>query len=325
MSDFIVFLRMMNKLHLALLLSFSLLSLLPFASAETFILPPSDTALIGQDRIVYARYEDTLMDIASKYSIGYDEILKVNPDVDRWLPGDGTPVVLPTRYILPETPREGIVLNLPEMRMYYYPPVGPGGIPTVQTYPVGIGRMDWATPLGVTRIVAKVRNPTWTPPASIKREHLEMYNEVLPNVVSAGPDNPLGLFAMRLGIPGYLIHGTNKKDGVGSRVSHGCVRMYNDDIAHLFPQVPEGSVVRIINQPVKVGRLAGALFIEAHAPFVDDYDPRFEPLPPNEATIQEASRVIEQKYGALFQNQIDWESVHQAIEQGNGRVIRISG
>ena len=304
---------------------FLLTALLSFqAAAETFILPPPDTDLIGQDRVVYSRYEDTLMDIARTYSIGYDEILKANPEVDRWLPGDGTPVVLPTRYILPDAPREGIVLNLPEMRMYYYPPAGPGGIPTVQTYPVGIGRMDWATPLGVTKVVAKVENPQWRPPASIKREHLEMYNEVLPDVVPARVDNPLGLFAMRLGIPGYLIHGTNKKDGVGSRVSHGCVRMYNDDIAHLFPQVPEGTTVRIINQPVKVGRLAGTLFIEAHAPFVEDLDPTLEPYPPNEATIQEAMRVIEQKYGSLFQDHIDWEAVHQAIEQGNGMVIPIS-
>jgi len=307
------------------LLRYCLLALVPtWLQAATFILPPPDTDLIGHDQTVYARYEDTLMDIARARSIGYEEILKVNPEVDRWLPGDGTPVELPTRYILPDTPREGIVLNLPEMRLYYFPPPGPGGIPTVQTYPIGIGRMDWETPLGTTTIVSKTENPQWRPPASIKQEHLELYNEVLPDVVPAGPDNPLGLFAMRLGIPGYLIHGTNKKYGVGSRVSHGCVRMYNDDIEHLFPQVPQGTTVRIINQPVKIGRLAGGLFIEAHAPFVQDYDPNIEPLPPNEATIQEAVRVIEEKYGSLFQNHIDWDAVHQAIEQGNGKVIEIS-
>lgn len=294
------------------------------ARAETFILPPPGTDLIGQDRFVYAVYEDTLMDIARQNSVGYEEILQSNPEVDRWLPGDGTRVLLPTRYILPDAPREGIVLNLPEMRMYYFPKPQAGQIPTVQTYPVGVGRMDWETPKGLTRIIAKKENPTWTPPASIKREHLELYNEVLPDVVPAGPDNPLGLFAMRLGIPGYLIHGTNKKDGVGSRVSHGCIRMYNDDIAYLFPQVPEGTPVRIINQPVKVGQLAGSLYIEAHAPFTEDYDPTIEQLPPNEATIQEAMRVIDEKYGQIFARQIDWETVHKAIEEGNGRVLPIS-
>ena len=315
---------MMNPTPMRFLLTLVLFWVSYCAMAETFILPPPDTDLIGQDRIVYSRYEDTLMDIAINNSVGYDEILIANPDVDRWLPGDGTPVRLPTRYILPDAPREGIVLNLPEMRMYYFPPTAPGQIPTVQTYPIGVGRMDWETPLGLTKIVTKVENPQWRPPASIKQEHLQLYNEVLPDVVPAGPNNPLGLFAMRLGIPGYLIHGTNKKDGVGSRVSHGCVRMYNDDIAYLFPQVPEGTPVRIINQPVKVGRLAGGLFIEAHAPFVEDYDPSLGPIPPNEATIQEAMRVVDEKYGTLFQNHIDWEAVHRAIEQGNGMVIPIS-
>lgn len=291
--------------------------------AKTYVVPPPGTDLVGQETITYSHSADTLMDIASANSIGLDEILLSNPDVDRWLPGDGTPVVLPTRYILPDAPHEGIVLNLPEMRMYYYP-THAETLPTLQTYPIGVGRMDWETPLGTTRIIKKIENPTWRPPASIKREHLELYNEVLPDVVAAGKDNPLGLFAMRLGIPGYLIHGTNKMDGVGSRVSHGCVRMYNQDIERLFPNVPAGTQVRIINQPIKVGRMADALFIEAHAPFIADYDPTIDRIPPNEATIQEAMRVIDEKYGSLFHNQIDWDAVHTAIEQGNGRVIQIS-
>ncbi len=239
------------------------------ASATEFVLPPKDINVVGNAFLIKAKKSETLLDIAREYGIGHNEIIKANPSVDRWDPGLDTPVVIPNRYILPDTPREGIVLNLPEMRLYYYPKPKAGEVPKVFTYPVGIGRQDWETPRGKTYISEKKRNPTWTPPASIKAEHAAK-GDPLPDVVPAGPDNPLGTRAMRLGIPSYLIHGTNKPYGVGMRVSHGCIRMRQEDVEALFEKVPKGETVRIINQPLKIGRFAGSLFMEFHSPLEED-------------------------------------------------------
>lgn len=235
------------------------------AFAATFDLPSEHFDVIGAVTTVQTTYEDTLLDIARRKSIGQEQMERANPNVDRWLPGEGTQVVVPSHYILPRAPREGLVLNLPEMRMYYFPPRKPGQPAQVQTYPIGIGRMDWATPLGTTKITGKVKDPTWTPPESIRREHAAK-GDPLPRVVPAGPDNPLGRYAMRLSIPGYLIHSTNKPLGVGMRVSHGCIRMLPDDIERLFPQLPVGTPVNIVNQPVKAGWHGGKLYIEVHPP-----------------------------------------------------------
>jgi len=235
------------------------------AFAATFDLPSEHFDVIGAVSVVRTTYEDTLLDVARRKSIGQEQLERANPGVDRWLPGEGTEVVVPSHYILPRAPRRGLVLNLPEMRMYYYPPKKPGQPAQVQTYPIGIGRMDWATPLGVTKITGKVKDPTWTPPESIRREHAAN-GDILPEVVPAGPDNPLGRYAMRLSIPGYLIHSTDKPIGVGMRVSHGCIRMLPDDIEKLFPQLPVGTPVNIVNQPVKAGWHGGKLYIEVHPP-----------------------------------------------------------
>lgn len=237
--------------------------------ADEYFLPPEGTNVIGKARLIESREDETLLDIAREYSVGYNEIVKANPDVDRWYPGKKTPVVIPTRYVLPDTPREGLVLNLPEMRIYYYPKSKAGEIPKVVTYPVGIGRQNWETPRGKTYISEKKRNPTWTPPASIRAEHAAK-GEILPAVVPAGPDNPLGTRALRLGLPSYLIHGTNKPYGVGMRVSHGCIRMRREDVEALFDMVPQKETVRIINQPLKIGRLNGQLFMEFHSPLEED-------------------------------------------------------
>lgn len=244
-----------------------LLSLLLSAPvvAATYELPSEYFDVIGTVTTVQSRYEDTLWDIARRTSIGQDQMQRVNPEVDIWLPGEGTTITVPSQHILPRAPREGLVLNLPEMRMYYYPPKKPGQPAQVQTYPIGIGRMDWATPLGSTRITQKTKDPSWTPPKSIRAEHAAK-GDPLPSVVPAGPDNPLGRYAMRLGIPGYLIHSTNKPLGVGMRVSHGCIRMLPEDIERLFPQLPVGTPVTIINQPVKAGWYGGKLYLEVHPP-----------------------------------------------------------
>ena len=236
--------------------------------ALTLILPPADVDVIGQVRYVEARQDQTLLDIAREHGVGQNEILLANPDTDRWLPGAGTIVTLPMRHILPAGKRDGLMLNLPEMRLYYFPKPARGESPRVITHPVSIGRMDWETPLGLTKIVAKQKDPSWRPPQSLKEEALADGN-VLPDVVPAGPDNPLGRYAMRLGVPGYLIHSTNKPWGVGMRVTHGCVRMYPEDIEALFEDVPVGTPVQIVNQPVKLGWLADTLYLEIH-PLMED-------------------------------------------------------
>src|SRR4051794_7379406 len=184
--------------------------------AATFPLPPPSDAVIGELKTVTAAYEDTLSDIGRRYGIGYEEIVSANPSLDPWLPGANAQVVIPSRYILPDTPRVGIVINLPEHRLYYYPVPAKGEAPVVVTYPISVGKMDWKTPLGVTRIVDKRIKPSWYPPESVRREH-EEDGRPLPKVVPPGPDNPLGEYAMRLGIPGgaYLIHGTNRPVAVG--------------------------------------------------------------------------------------------------------------
>jgi L,D-transpeptidase ErfK/SrfK len=250
------------------LLAIMLCMLTGGAAALTLILPPADVDVIGQVRYVEAHRDQTLLDIAREHDIGQNEILLANPDIDRWLPASGTVVTLPMRHILPAVERQGLVLNLPEMRLYYFPPAARGETPRVITHPVSIGRMDWETPLGQTKIVAKQKDPSWTPPQSLKDEALADGN-VLPDVVPAGPDNPLGRYAMRLGVPGYLIHSTNKPWGVGMRVTHGCVRMYPEDIERLFDEVPVGTSVQIVNQPVKLGWLADTLYLEIH-PLMED-------------------------------------------------------
>ncbi|HKD55234.1 MAG TPA: L,D-transpeptidase family protein [Steroidobacteraceae bacterium] len=237
------------------------------AWASSFVLPEDGSTVIGEDESVTTVYQDSLPDLAQRHSLGYYEISRANPGVDVWVPGAGKHLTLPGKRILPPGPRDGIVVNLPEHRLYYYPKPRKGEKPVVITYPVSIGKMDWRTPLGETRIVAKVRNPSWYPPESVRKEHAERGDD-LPKVVPPGPDNPLGLFAMRLAVGGgsYLIHGTNNPVAVGMAVTHGCIRMYPEDVAALFPLVPVGTKVRLINEPVKVAWVNGELLLEAHPP-----------------------------------------------------------
>jgi L,D-transpeptidase ErfK/SrfK len=238
------------------------------ATARNFILPPSDVDLVGSVTTTYASQEDTLVDIARQFSIGQEEILHANPNVDRWLPGEGTEVVIPSAYILPRAPRDGLVLNLPEMRVYFYTK-DDSGTPMLITYPASIGRMDWKTPLSGGKITKKVKDPAWYPPATIREEHARE-GDPLPEVVPAGPNNPLGGYALYLSIPGYLIHGTNKPLGVGMRVTHGCVRLYPEDIERLFPLVSVGASVHIVNQPVKLGWFADTLYMEVQPPLEEE-------------------------------------------------------
>jgi L,D-transpeptidase ErfK/SrfK len=250
------------KLRAWALLSVGLCVLLR-ANAEIYELPPDGDDVVGAVTTVTARQEDTLVDIARRHGVGYEDVVRANPGVNVWLPGEGAQIVLPTRYVLPDVPRRGLVLNLAEYRMYYFPEPGSGEPATVMTFPISIGRMDWETPVGVTHIVSKVRNPTWFPPASVRDEHAAD-GRPLPRAVPPGPANPLGAYALRLALPGYLIHGTNKPAGVGMRVSHGCIRMFPEDIEYLFEHITVNTPVRIINESVKMGWQGDRLVLEAH-------------------------------------------------------------
>lgn len=281
----------------------------PIATHE-FPLPPADQAVVGKIQVVLAREEDTLSDLARLYNLGYEEIRQANPGVDPWLPGDGTEVVLPTQFTLPDAPREGIVLNLASMRFFYYPEPEGDEPPKVITHPIGIGRIGWATPTGSTGVTYKATDPVWWPPPSIRAEHREM-GDPLPAKVPPGPDNPLGEYVLGLGMPGYLIHGTNKPYGVGMRVSHGCIRLYPEDIQKLFDGVSVGTPVHIVDQPYLVGWLDGALYLEAHRPLQDDehdWEDGMRTLVEHAVARRAAAHVVV----------IDWEKVEVIVRENLG-------
>ena len=252
-----------------------------------FVLESAEHSVIGEPQIVFAREADTFSELAREYGLGYDEIVAANPDVDPWLPGEGTPVVLPTQYVLPDAPRRGIVLNIAAKRLFYFPEAADGEPTPVMTFPIGIGRVGWETPLGDAEVISKARDPHWWVPASVRKEHAEL-GDPLPAVVPPGPDNPLGRYVLKLDMPGYLIHGTNQPYGVGMRVSHGCVRLYPENIEFLYPLVALGAPVRIVNQPYLIGRRGEATLFQAHAPLEDDTEAPEDRLAAAVATLEVA-------------------------------------
>jgi L,D-transpeptidase ErfK/SrfK len=269
----------------------------------TFELKDDDTRVVGHNLIVYSRTQDTLLDIARRFDLGYTEIVNANPDLDVWLPGKNQRVIVPNQFILPDAEQKGLVINLAEMRLYYYPEAKKGEKRYVITHPIGIGREGWTTPVGKTRITQKRKDPTWTPPASILAEHLEN-GDPLPKVVPAGPDNPLGAYAMRLAMPGYLLHGTNKPYGVGLRVSHGCIRLFPEDIEHLFGKIDVNTPVEIIYQPYKAAMHQGRLYVEAHETH-DDMNPANNNMTPMVSAIVKAKDNISDDDWLFAQNLID--------------------
>ena len=237
--------------------------------SDRFLLSSDRQKIVGELQIIKANYEDTFVDIARTYNLGFDELVLANPGVDPWLPGAGTEIVLPTRFILPDAPHYGIVINVAAKRLFYYPEPDENGAQAVVTYPIGIGKMGTATPTGETTVTAKGRDPVWYVPASIRREYAAAGNP-LPAQVPPGPENPLGKFVLILGMPSYLIHGTNKPAGVGMRVSHGCVRLFPENIEHLFATAGVGTAVKIVDQPFSFAWEDGQLYFEAHPPLEDD-------------------------------------------------------
>jgi L,D-transpeptidase ErfK/SrfK len=282
------------------------------AQAAVYDLTDPALQVVGEDVHIQTHYSDTLVEIARHYGLGYEEIVRANPKVDPWLPGEGTDIVIPGRHILPPGPRDGIVVNIPEHRIYYFPKPRKGQTPTVVTYPVSIGKMDWQTPMGLTHVVSKEANPTWNPPASVRAEHLAN-GDPLPNgVIRSGPDNPLGLFAMRLAIhPGdYLIHGTNNPLAVGMAVTHGCIRMYPEDVAAIFPTVPVGTKVYLINVPLKVAFVDGNLLLEAHPP-VDAQGQTIDPV------LDKFEDLLNQALGTTT-TAVNWDIAVETLKKADG-------
>ncbi|MEX2524071.1 MAG: L,D-transpeptidase family protein [Gammaproteobacteria bacterium] len=282
--------------------------------AEVFDLPEDDNSLIGKVVFTAAAEEDTLLDIARQHSLGYRDIQLANPHLDMWLPGQDMEVMLPKKYVLPMAPRTGIVLNIPEMRLYYYPPAASGRPAKVYTYPLGIGREGWSTPYVSTSVIQKQEDPYWHPPESIRKEYEEK-GEPLPVRVPPGDENPLGKYAMRLGIPAYLIHGTNKPYGIGMRVSHGCIRLYPEDIEALYRKVGLGTPVRIVNQPYKLGLSDNRFYLEAHPYLEEDSEQFRENLT---SVVKMLVKLTEDR-----DYEIDWELAKEVIKEARGIPVEI--
>lgn len=229
----------------------------------------ADDDVVGVLQVTISSKEDTLPDIARRFNVGYEEIVRANPGVDPWVPGADRKIVVPTQFVLPNAPREGVVINLAAMRIYYFPKHAKGEPQLVYTHPIGVGKVGWVTPEGVTKIVSRETNPTWRPSAGVRKEHAAN-DDPVPAVVPPGPDNPLGKYKFTLGWPSYLIHGTNKPYGVGLRSSHGCIRLYPEDIEKFYEAVPIGTQVRVVNQPFLFGWHAGQLYLQSYTVFEDD-------------------------------------------------------
>jgi len=282
-----------------------------FTQALTFRLTGDD--VVGDVPTIKTRYDDTFVAIGHIYGLGFRQLVNANPDVLPWVPGEGTEITLPLSFILPQETREAIVLNLPEFRMYHFIPEKN----TVRSYAVGIGREGWQTPTTEereARVTSTAANPSWTPPASIRREHAAM-GDILPAVVPPGPDNPLGKYAVRLSLPSYLFHGSNKKVGVGMRVSHGCIRLYDGDIEELALSVKPGTPVRILNQPVKAGWLKDRLYLEVHPQLEEDIgsDINYEMII-GEALAQRPNTPVA----------VDWDKITEAARRKSGIPVDIT-
>lgn len=291
----------------------------PVATQRFELAPGQD--VIGVVQIVNSTKEDTLTDIARRFNVGYEEIVRANPKVDPWLPGADRPIVIPSQFIIPNAPREGIVINIAAMRLFYFPPHKAGEPQVVITHPIGIGKVGWATPEGVTKIVRRQKDPTWRVPVSVIKEHREERGEELDPVIGPGPDNPLGKYAFYLEWPSYLIHGTNKPAGVGLRSSHGCIRLFPEDIAQLYDTVPVGTRVRVVNQPFVFGWHGGQLYMQAFDVLEDD------PRDWKKAQRKLLSRSLAaslQKDLKTHKEQVNWDLVSNLSHSPRGVPVPIS-
>ena len=306
--------RAATRLAGSWLLAVAVTAWVPAAAAHTGVWhTDAGGSVVGRSQVYIARYEDTLLDIARRFGMGLAELQLANPGVDIWLPGEGTAIRLPSRFILPDAHRAGVVINVAEMRIYYFPK----GESVVRTWPISIGRVGWETPLGETRIVRKKASPIWYPPESI-REEAARNGDPLPRVVGPGPDNPLGSHALYLGFPQYLIHGTNKPFSIGMRVSHGCVRMYPEHIVELFELVRPGTPVLLVHQGVKAGWAGDDLYLEVHPEIgVPEEETR-----PSMTEVVSALIAATPATGLPFA--LDWQRVEEALATANGIPVAVA-
>jgi L,D-transpeptidase ErfK/SrfK len=315
-------------------------AVLPPAPVEPQLAPPIDTHrfeidperddVVGQVQVTIASKEDTLPDIARRFNIGYEEIVRANPGVDPWIPGAGKEIVVPTQFVLPNAPREGVVINVAAMRIWYFPAPEkikgkavkrePGEKQVVYTHPIGIGRVGWRTPEGVTKIISRQKDPTWRPSAAVRKDHADN-NDPIPAVIGPGPDNPLGKYKFTLGWPGYLIHGTNKPYGVGLRSSHGCIRLYPEDIEKFFAMIPLGTPVRVVNQPFLFGWHEDQLYLQAYTVLEDD----------KRDWKNAQQKLLSKSFAQRIQNEleqrgekVDWERVAALAHEPRGVPVAIS-
>lgn len=273
--------------------------------------PESEDTLIGEVLVYQPEKGDTFFDLARFFDLGYNELVDANPGVDEWIPGHfDKPVIVPQQFILPYGTYNGIVINVPEMRLYYYRGDGKNTPRSVITFPVGLGREEWKTPIGKFKVTEKTVNPTWVIPESIRKERIaeKGYSEKV--IPGGSPNNPLGKYRMRLSLDLYGIHGTNIPWGVGMQVSHGCLRLYPEDIERWFPEVPVGTRVQFVYQPVKAGERDGVTYVEVHE---DIY--RYERSLPASAKQALAQR----KLGG-----VDKQLVEAAISEPTGIPVPVS-
>ena len=289
-------------------------------ATHRFTFDPAHEDVVGVVQVTTVGADDTLPDIARRFNVGYEEIVRANPGVDPWLPGAGRDVIVPTRFVLPDAPREGVVINVAAMRLYYFPKREKGQPQVVVTHPIGIGKVGWSTPEGTTKVVMRVKDPVWIPPASVRKEHLAD-GDILPPKVPAGPDNPLGVHMFRLGWPSYLIHGTNKPYGVGMRSSHGCVRLYPEDIAILFDTVPIGTPVRVVNQPYLLGWQGDTLYVQAYGAFEDDKR-AWQHGP--ESLLRKASKSPLWQRIRAHDGEIDWDLARKLSQTPRGVPVAVT-
>lgn len=288
---------------------FVLQLLLSLAAATASAQPRDD--LIGRLAVHTIAAEDTLVDLAVQYEVGFVEMAAANPGIDPWLPRPGTNILIPSAHLLPTVPRRGIVINLADQRLYFFPARG-----EAQSYPIGVASDGVTITVGTARVIRKRVNPVWVPPPSVRAEMPD-----LPESVPPGPDNPLGAFALDLSWTSTAIHGTNSPYGVGRRVSHGCFRLYPTGIEKLFPQVAIGTEVRVVNQPVKMGWSGGKLLLEVH-PTLEQADQieaqgRSEPvdLPDLQMTLMD--------FAGAIADEIDWGAVHRIAREHRGLPVPV--
>jgi L,D-transpeptidase ErfK/SrfK len=276
---------------------------------EEFSVPQGED-VVGRSAIIQLGKGDNLPDVARHFNLGITEISLANPGVDMWVPEAGTQIVLPLRFILPDVPRKGIVINLASMRLFHFRKDKEKLM--VSTYPVGIGMEEKPTPMGRTYVERKVTRPTWYVPASIAAAHRKK-GDILPPSVPPGPENPLGEYTLYLGKSGYLIHGTNKPASIGLKATNGCIRLYPEDIRELYRMTPVKTPVSIIYQPYLIGQRNGVVYLEVHTPVAQQKVPEVRALFSRLRNTEKRTK-----------RAIDWGKVDKTLVEARGIPVSIS-